>query len=324
MPLPSTFSWVNFAFPSTPPITSGTTYWLTLLRQTDAYIMAENTVSNNQWNVNQYSSGFSTTFGVANTNPIELCIYGTIQVSSPTSTPDPTATPTPTPTPKPTATPTPKPTATPTPTPTPTPASASLASINDGDWYTDTTCQTCPAQNVYLDTGTTYQGNPSWKIVPGSNYGADHDLIAVKPGDHVVMTVWVKTSGTPDPVQGRSGATVGIDFYGNYDGTWARIGGANSPGCITIEGDYGNYGWPSDTATFMVPWGSNWVQRTYDFTVPNLWWGDGAGSSGHQVPYGTYTAPVWICPWVMISANYGSTQGTYTSWFSDFQLSINP
>jgi len=77
--LQSTYTWTNFSFQSQPSITSGTTYWLALLRQTDAYIMASNTASNNEWNSNPYSNGFSNPFGTANTSPLELCIYGTIQ-----------------------------------------------------------------------------------------------------------------------------------------------------------------------------------------------------------------------------------------------------
>jgi hypothetical protein len=93
-----------------------------------------------------------------------------------------------------------------------------------------------------------------------------------------------------------------------------------------IKGDYIDHGWPNDATTWMVPWGSNWVQRTYDFIMPSQYYGDGgwAGSTAAQVPKGTYATPTYICPWLEISANYGNTQGTYTTWFSDFQLYINP
>jgi hypothetical protein len=203
-----------------------------------------------------------------------------------------------------------------------------LAPINDGQWHSDYSWSTAPADNIYYDTATTYQGNPSWRIQPGVSLAVDHDWskIAVKPGEHVVITVWVKTTGTPDSTIGRSGATVGIDFYGNYDGAWARIGACNSPGFVSIKGDIGDYGYPSDSASWMVPWGSNWTLRTYNFVVPSQWWGDGGYGimASNQVPRGTYATPAYICPWLQISANYGSTQGTYTTWFSDFQLQINP
>ncbi len=245
-------------------------------------------------------------------------------LTSPTSTPTPTPTPTPHPTTTPTPTPTPHPTTTPTPTPTPTPNGNNLAPINDGQWHSDSSWNICPADNIYYDTTTTHNGAPTWRIEPGASLAVDHDwgMLAIKPGDHIVMKCWVKTSGTPDSVVGRSGATVAFDVYGNYGGTWARIGCCNSPGFIPLQGNYGN-GWPSDSATWLVNWGNNWVLKTFDFIVPSQWWGDGAMSS-HQVPRGTYATPAWICPWLMVTANYGSNIGTYTTWVSDFQLYINP
>jgi hypothetical protein len=203
-----------------------------------------------------------------------------------------------------------------------------LAYINDGEWNSDATWTTCPADNIYYDTTTMYDGHPSWRIEPGVSYGPGHDwgMLHVHPGDHIVMSVWVKTSGTPDSVAGRSGAMMGMDMYGYYNGVWARIGACNSPEFVPIKGAWGIYGWPSDGATWMVNWGSDWVFRTYDFIVPDLWWGDGGFGTlpNNQVPHDVYAAPVWICPWFMVSANYGSLSGTYTSWFSDFQLYINP
>jgi hypothetical protein len=257
----------------------------------------------------------------------------TTPISDPPKTQDPTPSPTPTitPTPSPTPSPTPIP-ATPSPVPTPTllqsPApqsSPNLAPITDGLWHIDSSWNTAPADNFYYDSTTTHNGAPTWRAEPGSSLGVDHDWcpLTVKPGDHIVMTCWVKTLGTPDSAIGRSGATIGIDFYtGNYGGTWARIGGMNAPGDLSIEGNR-DIGWAPDSASFVVPWGSNWVLRTYDFTVPKLWCGDG-GLSNNQVPRGAYATPQYICPWLMVSANYGSTQGIYTTWFSDFQLHINP
>jgi hypothetical protein len=130
------------------------------------------------------------------------------------------------------------------------------------------------------------------------------------------MSVWIYTTGTS--VGTSAGATFGIDFYtANYDGSWARIDGVNAPQEIPapIYGDPTNNGW-TGAAAFNVPWGSSWVQRTYNFVVPSQLEGDGI-MRNNQVPSGTFVTPQYICPWLMIS---GSTQ--YTTYFSDFQLYI--
>jgi hypothetical protein len=204
--------------------------------------------------------------------------------------------------------------------------SVNLAPINDGKWHSDSSWSICPADNIYKDTEIIHTGAPSWswRIENGPSLAADHEWgsLVVAPGDHVVMSVWVKTLGIPDPVIGRSGATVAMDMYTtNYNGTWARIGACNSPGFVPIKGNYGA-GYPSDSGTWMVPWGNDWVQRKFDFIMPDLWWGDG-GMPTNNVPRGTYFPPNRICPWLQTSANYGQLTGRYTTWFSDPQLYIN-
>ena len=79
-----------------------------------------------------------------------------------------------------------------------TTSSKNLASINDGQWVTDYPYGTIvPALNVYTDTSTTYKGSSTFRVDPTSdNSGADHNVISIKPGDHLVITCWIKTSGT--------------------------------------------------------------------------------------------------------------------------------
>ena len=79
-----------------------------------------------------------------------------------------------------------------------TASSKSLASINDGQWVTDYPYgTTVPALNVYTDTSTKYNGSPTFRVNPTSdNSGADHNVISIKPGDHLVITCWIKTGGT--------------------------------------------------------------------------------------------------------------------------------
>jgi hypothetical protein len=291
--------------------------------------MADNTVSNNKWNANPYANGFSAPFGSASTNSVELCIYGTIQVSSQSPTPTPTLNPGGTAIPSSTAMPTPTPT--PKPTATPTPNAKNLAAINDGAWYTDATWQNCPALNIYRDTSTTYQGNPTWRVVPGNQLGVDHNPIGkINSSDHIIIKVWVKTSGTPEGASGSSGAHVGFDVWCYIGNTLTRICGINSNDAAAAGKDYPNAAWPDFPTQSVVPFGtSTWTLITYDFTVPKTYTGDGGvGSSSGlscQIPLGhAQSGPFLLAPWCEVYSNWGSTANTYTSWFSDFQFYINP
>jgi hypothetical protein len=216
-------------------------------------------------------------------------------------------------------TPSPFPSQTPTPTsnPTPTaqPSSANLAPINDGKWYTDATWQKCPVSNVYYDTSTTHNGAPTWRVQPGNNYGPDHNGITVRPGQHIVMSCWVKTSGTPSG--SSTGARIGFDYY---TANWAqRIAGMNSPEEAAVGRGYPNIS--TGEAANFVPWGSNWTFKVWDFIVPATAQGDGWVSGG--VPLGQYAVPGTIVPWCQIFGQNGYSS-TYTSWFSDFQFYIHP
>jgi hypothetical protein len=348
--LPSTFSWVDFPFASPPSVTSGTRYWLALIRQTDTYIMADNTVANNQWNVNYYTNGFSNPFGAATSNSLELCIYGTIQTSTlsstsnptstPSATPTPTlmplasSTPTPTPTPRATSTPTPRATSTPTPratsTPTPTPTATSTPNPNNrtpfpiaweapniggtssgisvGNSYSDDS-------NLVLDYNNLYNGNPSIRISPtGStaNYGRECDgpWFAIKPGDHIVFTAWMKTTASSNGDKTPwSGIRIGIDFYaanGDITGTQSPDGSVWTP----------SGGWPAGQT--FVNWGTGtWTQIRMDFIVQSQYPG---GQSGYNYSPGQMVTPTCIIPWVQVCTNTDQGQG----WFADTQLYINP
>ena len=56
--------------------------------------------------------------------------------------------------------------------------------------------------NVFYDTNTTYQGDLTWRVEPANSvasppsWGPDHSLIAISPGENIVMECWVKTSGS--------------------------------------------------------------------------------------------------------------------------------
>lgn len=202
------------------------------------------------------------------------------------------------------------------PTPTPSPA-PNKAALNDGNWYTDTTWAKCPTLNVYSDTSITHQGKPTFRVEPdmtsAGNSGADHEGPAVKPGDHIIMSVWIKTGGVT-PVS-YAGARIGFDIYSAQ----ARITGVHSvqqasDGCRTSDGIDENY----------VHWGSDWTLRTWDFIMPSSYISDGGSAQiSNNYAQGQAVAPATIVPWIQVwDVNYPND--AYISWFSDFTLYINP
>lgn len=223
------------------------------------------------------------------------------------------------------------PTATLTPRPTPAPTtqpSINLAPINDGQWHTDNTWSIAPANNVYIETNQANQHNGAATFrIEGTNvveWAVDHNVL-IHSGDHVVISGWIKTSGTYAGAQ--HGAYIGLDYYGTYNGAWARIGGMNCESEAAAGMGYPNWnGNPGDVDNNFVNWGSGWSFREWDFIVPAQAMGDGLMSS-HQVPQGVMatvgSSNVPSVVWFMIWGGDGFN-GLYTSWLSDFQVYVNP
>jgi len=203
-----------------------------------------------------------------------------------------------------------------------------LCPINDGNWFTDNGWCSCPALNVFYDTSTTYQGNPTWRVEPANGvnpspeWGPDHDLISISPGETIVMECWVKTSGVAGAY--GTGARIGLDYYGTPNGQLSRICGISSPD----EAGKGE-GWPSysssqdETSACMIPWGTNWSLIYWSFTVPNQAEGDSGGGL-NQIPTNQWCAISGCVPWCQVWGAQTDGSSTCTSWFSDFQFYINP
>jgi hypothetical protein len=314
----TTFSWVDFQLSIPYTVTSGTTYGLAIMGNVPINVMEVSGTGQRDHNAaSTYTKGFSNPFGgiwgTESSGGMSIYAAGTDSLtSSPTPTAIPIATPTPTPTAIPIATP--KPTSTPISTPF---NANNLAPINDGKWYSDASWSTCPADNIYYDTQITHNGMPTWRFEPGNSYGVDHEGISVKGGDHVVMSCWIKTTGTPTGWGGQFSAHIGMDFYGVLNGQWARIGGM----CST--NDLNNLGAGNEPLTQYVNYGSDWTFVYWDFTVPTTWYSDGAVAGPHQFPAGQYATITEAFPWCGSFSNWGS-YGTETAWFSDFQLYVNP
>jgi hypothetical protein len=218
----------------------------------------------------------------------------------------------------PTVTPTPVPSIIPIPIPTepPNTQNFNLTPIDDGQWYTDNTWHNAPADNVFLETNPAYQHNgaPTWRIEGGNpalNFAVDH-AVDIKAGDHVIMSAWIKTSGTPSSTAQR-GVFLGID---PYDSTWKRIGGASTPQEMQLGVGYPTWNDPNKDSWF-VNWGSDWTYKQWDFVVPENFTGDGLSASSYALGVSGIIAHgmIWAMAWNGDGLNIPNTV-----WVSDFRF----
>ncbi len=155
----------------------------------------------------------------------------------------------------------------------------------------------------FLDTTMTHNGNPSIRLGPDTT--RERDCIGywsnLKPGDHVVLKVWIKTGSAQDSAHNGDktygGGRLGIDFYGG-----GEVLPPSLPGTV-----YGYDSW--------VPFGSDWTLRSYDLIVPDMSYNKnyaGQSISPRQVD--------GCIPWLQVMP--------YTepglAWFADAELYINP
>jgi hypothetical protein len=179
---------------------------------------------------------------------------------------------------------------------------------------------------TYLDYNVLHNGNPSIRMEKGTDATKSREILAadktqsdwsirVKPGDHIVFRVWMKTNAsTIGDTTPTSGIRFGIDFYvtgGN------RITATQSP-----DGAYWtpSGGSPSNQYLNYVNWGQDWTQRTMDFIVQNQYPSDGGGS----YPAGQMVTPDGIVPWMQVWSDAHGNADNGIAWFADAELYINP
>jgi hypothetical protein len=194
----TSFSWIDFQLQTPYTTTSGTTYGLAIMGNVPVNIALVSGTGQRTGGpgYGSYANGFKDPFGTVWFNDVTgaMSIYATSTNSislTPTASPSPTFSPTPTPSPN---------------SPNLEPLSAFYADMNGA-----------ASSYASLDYVTLHNGNPS--IRTGADYvrstrEVDGAWISVKPGDHIVMTCWVKTAAfTSSDIQ--AGATFGWDFYGS-------------------------------------------------------------------------------------------------------------
>jgi hypothetical protein len=176
----------------------------------------------------------------------------------------------------------------------------------------------------------THNGAATWKLFdPGGFYyvGVDHSAIGagyggitLHVGDHVVMSCWVKTTGS-NPGWFTGNARMGFDWWTTTQGPnhWDRIGAANNlweakTGLLDDSHDL--------DADSYVPWGQDWTHIVWDFYVQSRYTSDGQAGTATW-PRGTVIqadAGLVFVPWIQIL----KLETIYTAYFSDFQFYINP
>jgi len=178
-------------------------------------------------------------------------------------------------------------------------------------------------QITHVDSSVLHNGDVSIRIdahqegVDLNNYReADGDFIQVKPGDHIVFSVWVKTGHSTlgqDGVYGNGGLIL-FDYYSathrlhehssdnprnDWDPTWTTY---------------------LDDPTIYVPFNSDWALRTLDAVVPSQVFDETTGQLATEPIVGII--PVLQASGYIVPPNYEQDQGQV--WFADAVLYINP
>jgi predicted small secreted protein len=183
------------------------------------------------------------------------------------------------------------------------------------------------------DSSVSYNGYPSIQDI-GNNANnpegeVDGAWIAVSPGDHIEVSVWVTTSASTS-TDLQSGATIGFNFLGDSNLGEGILGasGVQAGEPTSAELAYGSataYGYTISGDNGMaqvgglvskVPFGVGWTEVQYDFIVPstyfiNQWISPNGSAPGGASVVSPTQINEMVC-WFWVDTN---TAGT--AWFAD-------
>jgi hypothetical protein len=168
-------------------------------------------------------------------------------------------------------------------------------------------------QIIHLDYNVAYDGDVSIRLDPhtssdvNTNRECDGTWYDVKPGDHIVASVWIlvgdSSTGDTSPYDG---ARLGMDMYAHTSQGYGEVDGYPQTSQEHIDG--------------MVDWGTNtWTQKTLDITIPSTYYTS-------VVIGGTTTEtcnPVQVDSFVLWLQVLQPTDGGL-AWFANAVLYINP
>lgn len=177
----------------------------------------------------------------------------------------------------------------------------------------------------HLDYSVTHNGDVSIRIDPHTSSDtdttreSDGTYYSCKPGDNIVITVWVKTTASglhPDPSQ-YAGGSVGIDYYGHTTAGYGILCATSSASSeLGVPGWFGNA--PGAIGSWWVSWGSDWTMIGWNVTVPSTWCSyvsmGGTHLACNSVQVDSFVA--WL--------GVGSPNNPGLAWFADAVLYINP
>jgi hypothetical protein len=152
-------------------------------------------------------------------------------------------------------------------------------------------------------------------VDPNNCRECDGTWYHVKPGDHIVASVWIycgdSTSGY-DSSDTYYGGKLGMDFY--VEDTTAGVWGVP-------------YALPRGSemhAAHVVKWGTKtWTQVSYDVTVPSDYFTSIAMGNNWPLTYKNLTTPLQISH-VVLWVDVRPVGEIGTVWFADAEFFINP
>jgi len=178
-------------------------------------------------------------------------------------------------------------------------------------------------QIIHLDTTVTRTGHASIRLdqhtASDVNYCREVDGTSyrVRPGDRIVVKVWVRTSQSSTGAASSYGGRVGIDLYAH---TSVGLGiPSKSSSLSDMAGFPGWYGNPAGSINgWVVPWNRDWTQIGWDVHVPAQYYSyvDIGGRVQQCFPVQIDSFIVWLDARPVADAGH--------VWFADGEIYINP
>lgn len=170
-------------------------------------------------------------------------------------------------------------------------------------------------------------GNPSIRseahtnVDPNRQRELDGRWIPCKPGDHVVVRVWIKTNpsgGNVPPNPYSPGGRLGVDYYGHTSAGYGILFKSVAPASqMGLPGYYSENVKETITGFFSVPWGKDWTMVGWDAIIPSDFCG--AVDAGGIRPCDPVQVDSFVC-WLDVRPVGDSG----VVWFADGELYINP
>jgi hypothetical protein len=174
-------------------------------------------------------------------------------------------------------------------------------------------------QITHKDKMVLHNGHPTIRIDgPRTQHNWAREVneyfYSVKPGDRIVLKVWIKAN----PSSIGPGGIAGFDFYGAY----GRISECH-PRTIQSEiwrVDTNGYPISGDNmagSAIYVPYGSDWSMSILDVIIPATYYSGNADRTSYPKPVQISSIGLWI------GASWNQNESA-SIWFADAEFYINP